>query len=137
VAGAELGGNVRDAVQVKDAGDGVADGGYGPMRAADAAGVPPEFDIADVMVHLDGPVAAQVSEQVSGAGLVRRQAGDAEDGDRAEQFPAGAVALALGREHLPHVREQDGDLRRGRQRLDRAEVGAAVAPVHGPGLPGH
>jgi len=47
VAGAELGGDVRDAVQVKDAGDGVADGGHGPVRAADAAGVLPEYDIAE------------------------------------------------------------------------------------------
>jgi hypothetical protein len=46
VAGAELGGDVRDAVQVKDAGDGVADGGHGPVRAAGAAGVLPEYDIA-------------------------------------------------------------------------------------------
>src|SRR6266571_2758364 len=79
VAGAELSGDVRDPVQVQDAGDGVADGGHGPVRAADAAGVLPEYDIADVMMHLDGPVAAQVSEQVSGAGLARGQAGDAED----------------------------------------------------------
>jgi len=28
--GAELGGDVRDPVQVEDAGDGVADGGHGP-----------------------------------------------------------------------------------------------------------
>ena len=68
VAGAELSGDVRDPVQVKDAGDGVADGGHGPVRAADAAGVLPEYDITDIMMHLDGPVAAQVSEQVSGAG---------------------------------------------------------------------
>ena len=108
MAGAELGGDVRDPVQVKDAGDGVADGGHGPVRAADAAGVLPEDDITDIMVHLDGPVAAQVSEQVSRAGLARRQAGDAEDGDRAEQFPVRAVAVALDEEHLPHVREQGG-----------------------------
>ena len=56
------------------------------------------------MMHLDGPVAAQVGEQVSGAGLVRRQAGDAEDGDRAEQFPVRAVAVPLDEEHLPDVR---------------------------------
>jgi hypothetical protein len=45
VAGAEPGGDVRDAVQVKDAGDGVADGGHGPVRAADPAGVLPEYYI--------------------------------------------------------------------------------------------
>ena len=88
MAGAELGGDVRDAVQVEDSGDGVADGGHGPVRAADAAGVLPEYDITDIMMHLDGPVAAQIGEQVSGACLARGQAGDAEDGDRAEQLPA-------------------------------------------------
>jgi hypothetical protein len=49
VAGAELSGDVRDAVQVKDADDGVADGSHGPVRAADAAGVLPEYDIADLL----------------------------------------------------------------------------------------
>ena len=96
MAGAELCGDVRDAVQVEDAGDGVADGGHGPVRAAGAAGVLPECDIADIVVHFYGPVAAQVSEQVAGASLVRRQAGDAEDGDRAEQFPVRAVAVQDG-----------------------------------------
>ena len=71
VIGAELGGGVRDLVQVKDSGDGVADGGHGPVRAADAAGILPEYDITDIMMHFDGPVAAEIGEQVSGAGLVR------------------------------------------------------------------
>src|SRR5260370_39713943 len=64
VIGAELGGDVRDLVQVQDPGDGVADGGHGPVRAADAAGVLPEDDIADVTVHLTRPVAPQVSSQL-------------------------------------------------------------------------
>jgi hypothetical protein len=49
VAGAELGGDVRDPVQVEHAGDGVADGGHGPVRAADAAAVLPEYDITDLL----------------------------------------------------------------------------------------
>ena len=40
VAGAELGGDVRDLVQVEDAGDGVADGGHGPVRAGPALACP-------------------------------------------------------------------------------------------------
>src|SRR5207302_5336257 len=134
VIGAELGGDVRDPVQVKDAGHGVADGGHGPVRAAGAAGILPEYDVTDIMMDLNCPVAAEIGEQVSGAGLVRRKAGDAEDGDRSEQFPVRVVAVALDEEHLPHAGEQFPDLRRGRQRLDRADVGAPVAPVHGPGL---
>jgi len=135
VIGAELGGDVRDLVQAEDAGDGVADGGHRALRAAVAAGILPGHDITDIVVHLDGPVAAQVSEQVSGAGLVRREAGDAQDGDRAGQFPADAVAVALDEEHLLHVREQLPDPRRGRQGLDGTDVDAAVAPVDGPGWP--
>ena len=49
MADAELSGDVRDPVQVEDAGDGVADGGHGPVRAADAAGVFAEYDIASVL----------------------------------------------------------------------------------------
>ena len=118
------------------AGDGVTDGGHGPVRAAGAAGVLPEHDITDIMVHLDGPVAAQVSEQVSRAGLARREAGDAEDGDRAEQLPVRAVAVPLDEEHLLHVRPPGQDPLRRRQGLDGTDVDAAVAPVHGPGLAG-
>src|SRR5260370_5537932 len=113
---------------------GVADGGHGLVRAAGAAGVLPENDITDIVMHLDRPVAAEVSQQASGAGLACRQAGDAEDGDRARQFPAGAVAVALDEGQLLPVREQLPDPRRGRQRLERADVDAAVAPADGPGL---
>src|ERR1019366_6034605 len=69
VAAAQLGGDVRYPVQVQDPDDGVADGGLGLVRAADAAGVLAEGDITDVVVHFDGPVAAEVCEQVTGAGL--------------------------------------------------------------------
>ena len=79
-------------------------------------------------------MAAEVGEQVSGAGLARGQAGDAEDGDRAEQFPAGAVAVPLDEEHLPHLRPLFQDLPCRRQGLDGAHVDPAVAPVDGPGL---
>jgi len=79
-------------------------------------------------------VAAEVGKQVSGARLVRGQAGDAEDGDRAEQFPAGAVAVALDEEHLPDLRPFLQDLPGRRQGLDGAHVDPAVAAVDGPGL---
>jgi hypothetical protein len=46
VAAAQLGGDVRYLVQVQDPDDRVADGGHGLVRAADAAGVFPEADIA-------------------------------------------------------------------------------------------
>ena len=52
VIGAELRGDVRHLVQVEDACDGVADGGHGPVRAADAAGILTEYDITDIMVHV-------------------------------------------------------------------------------------
>jgi hypothetical protein len=65
VIGAELGGDVRDPVQVEDPGDGVADGGHGPVCAAGAAGILPEHDITDIMVYLDGPVAAETGQQAS------------------------------------------------------------------------
>ena len=81
MASAQLGGDIGHLVQVQDPDDGVADGGQGLVRAADAAGVLPEADITDVMVHFYGPVATQVRQQVTGAGQARRQAGDAEDGD--------------------------------------------------------
>lgn len=87
MVGAELGGDVRHPVQVQDADDGVADGGHGLVRAAGAAGILPEHDITDIIVHLNRPVAAEIGQQVTGAGLVRRQAGDAQDGDLAEQGP--------------------------------------------------
>lgn len=60
--------------------------------AADAAGVFPEGEITDVVVHFYDPVAAQVRQQVSRAGLIPGQAGDAEDGDGAEEGPVRAVA---------------------------------------------
>src|SRR6266700_7357023 len=53
VIGAELGGDIRDLVQVEDAGDGIADGGHGPVRAAGAAGVLPENDITVIVMHLN------------------------------------------------------------------------------------
>ncbi len=96
VAGAELCGDVRDFAQVEDADDRVADGGQGAVRAADAAGVLAEDDVADIVVHFDGPVAAQAGEQVAGACFFRRQAGDAEDGDGAEQGPVRGVAVQDG-----------------------------------------
>ena len=86
-------------------------------------------------MHFDGPVAAQVRQQVTGAGLARGQAGDAENGDRAEQVPVRGVAVALDEEDLRDVREQGGDARGGRHGLDRADVDAAVAAVGGP-VPG-
>src|ERR1035441_5992304 len=89
-----------------------------------------------VVVHFDGPVAAEVREQVSGVGLVRAQAGDAEDGDGAEELPVRAVTVALDQEHLPDVREQRPDAFGGRQGLDDADVDAAVPAVRGPGLDG-
>ena len=100
------------------------------MRAADAAGVLPEYDITDIMVHLDGPVAAEVREQVSRACLVRGQAGDPGDGDRAEEFPVRPVAVPLDEEHLRDVREQFPDRFGGRQGPDGARIDAAVAAVH-------
>ena len=96
----------------------------------------PEGDITDVMVHFYGPVAAQVREQVTGAGLARGQAGDAEDGDGAEEAAVRAVAVALDQEHLPDVREQFGDALGGRHGLDGADVDAVVAAVCGPVLDG-
>ena len=54
VVDAQLRGKVRYPVQVQDADDGVADGSLGLVCAADAAGVFPEADIADVVVHFDG-----------------------------------------------------------------------------------
>ena len=94
----------------------------------------PERDIADIMMHFYGPVAAEVGEQVSGARLVRREAGDAEDGDRAEQFPVRAVAVPFDEEHLPDLRPFLQDLLRRREGLDGAGIDAAVAAVDGPGL---
>ena len=68
-------------------------------------------------------------------GLVRREAGDAEDGDRAEQdFPFRAVAVPFDEEHLPDLRPFLQDLLRRREGLDGAGVDAAVAAVDGPGL---
>src|ERR1017187_1138076 len=136
MADAQLRGDVRYPVQVQDADDGVADGGLGLISAADAAGVFPEADITDIMVHFYGPVAAQVREQVTGAGLARVQAGDAEDGDGPEELPVRAVTVALDEEHLPDVREQRPDAFGGRQGLDDADVDAAVPAVRGPGLDG-
>src|SRR5712691_148249 len=133
-AGAELCGDARDAEEAEGAGDGVADGGEGLVRGGGAAAVLPEYDITDMMVHFDGPVAAEVREQVSGAGVVRREARDAGDGDRAEQFPAGAVAVPPRQEHLPDLRPFPQDLPCRREGLDGADIDAAVAPVHGPGL---
>src|ERR1017187_3994188 len=137
VAAAQLRGDAGYPVQVQDPDDGVADGGLGLVRAADAAGILPEADITDVLqVYFDGPVAAEVCEQVSGAGLARGQAGDAEDGDGAEELPVRAVTVALDQEHLPDVREQRPDAFGGRQGLDDADVDAAVPAVRGPGLDG-
>jgi hypothetical protein len=112
------------------------DGGLGLVRAADAAGVFPEGDITDIIMHFYGPVAAQVREQVTGAGLARGQAGDAEDGDGAKEAAVRAVAVALDHEHLPDVREQFGDAPGGRHGLDGADVDAAVAAVCGSVLDG-
>src|ERR1019366_506656 len=63
VAGAQLGGDVRYLMQVQDPDDGVADRGPGLVRAADPAGIFPEDDVADIMMHLNRPVAAQVSSR--------------------------------------------------------------------------
>jgi hypothetical protein len=54
--------------------------------------------------------------------------------DRAEQAPVQAVAVALDQEHLRDVREQGGDARSGRHRLDGADIDTAVAAVSGPVL---
>jgi hypothetical protein len=89
------------------------------------------------MVYFNGPVAAEVCEQVTGAGLARGQAGDAGDGDGAEELPVRAVAVALDQEDLPDVREQGGDPRGCRHGRDGAHVDAAVAAVRGPGLDGY
>ena len=49
MASAQLGGDIGHLVQVQDPDDGVAYGGQGLVRAADAAGVLPEADITDVL----------------------------------------------------------------------------------------
>ena len=64
----QLGSDVWDLVQVQDADDGVADCGPGLVSAA---GVLAEADITDLVMHFYAPVAAQVRQQVIGAGLVR------------------------------------------------------------------
>jgi hypothetical protein len=89
------------------------------------------------MVHLDRPVTAEVGEQVSGAGLVRGQAGDAGDRNGSGQFPVRAVAVALDEEYLLHVGEQGFDALGGRQGLDGARLDPAVCTVHGPRLAGY
>jgi hypothetical protein len=112
--GAELGGDAGDAEEPERAQDGVADGGECLGRGGGAVPVLAEREVAGIVVHLYRPVASQVGEQVSGVGLVRGQAGDAEDGDRAEQFPVRAVAVPFDEEDLPDFRPFPQDFRRGR-----------------------
>jgi hypothetical protein len=85
--------------EVEDAGGGVADGGHGPVRAADSAGILPEHDIAGVVMHFDGPVAAEVSEWFPGqgagrAGQARLVLPDGEDRRRPRRRSAGRACAA-------------------------------------------
>ena len=140
VTGAELGGDVR----------GPRAGGGSPVTALrtaamarcalpDAAGVLPEHDITDIMVHLYGPVAAQVRR--AGQPALLRPAVrlvTARTATAAEQPPVGRVAVALDEEDLLHVREQGrGSASFGGSVLMVRTSVAAVAAVDGPGLPGY
>jgi hypothetical protein len=85
---AEPGGDVRDPVQVEDADDGVADGGHGPVRAAGAAGVFPEHDITNILVHVGDGLAGHRLADRRAPGLPLAGGIWHVAGDEQQQFPA-------------------------------------------------
>jgi hypothetical protein len=108
----------------------VAQGSHDLWSAAgaDLGGVFAVADVADVVQHLDLPVAADPCSELGGGSLTGVQAGDRVDGDGAPFLLAGKGPDAAGEaDGLGGVRE--GDPRRDRCDLEGAVLLAAVPAV--------
>ncbi|MGW3607111.1 hypothetical protein [Micromonospora sp. NPDC005161] len=122
-----------DSGQAEQADRGVAQGGHhaGCVAGADAAGVFAVGGVADVMQDFDGPMSAQPVGQVGGAGLGGGQVRDRVDGDGGPAAGGQVEPAAADPQGLNGVWEVQGERPGARDRLQAADVVAAVAAFAG------